>query len=142
MQSLAHLLPDLRERGIRSLRLTSAEVEKDLNSALLKILRVVSERAVSSHPFPLAGKGSGDEVRPGEGVGDEVYCAARPGPPEDISWPPDLRERGIRLLRLTSAEVEKDLNNALLKILPVVSEGAVSSHPFPARAARGEGVGG
>ena len=49
-----------------------------------------------------------------------------------------IEERRIRFLRLSSAEVERDLQGALRKVL-ITAAGLGSSHPFPAS---GEGVGG
>ena len=50
-----------------------------------------------------------------------------------------IEEHGIRFVCLTTAEVERDLDNALLKIVHAATEGGVPSHPFPAS---GEGDGG
>jgi very-short-patch-repair endonuclease len=49
----------IEKHGIRFLRLTNAEVETNLETALRRILVAVSERSAPSHPFPASGEGAG-----------------------------------------------------------------------------------
>ena len=49
----------LEEHGIWFIRLTSNEVENDLERCLVKILRAVSKSGDTSHPCPASGAGAG-----------------------------------------------------------------------------------